>query len=428
MIDADRNLTGDESHFATCLSIIEENLLNRIILSAKDLVGIVCYNTQHSPAPGANTGDSSSADVGQVVPPHTAILWPVQAISKAVIRNVKNMRSSADHHAFATRYGTHVAAANLAEALWLCSRMLTGCDYKLQSASIVLFTNNERPLGDGADAAEEQRVFLRANDLRAMNVDLLVVPLVDRFDDAPFYRELISTVNGLDADTFRMVEPAEQRENLCMRSHQRSLYRACLRHFSLELGDGVRIGCGTYALTQAARIPSRVHLVNATNEGVQTRRCYVSNELDADGEAVERVLLPGELTKYMEVGGQRVSFSLEELANMRGIMAPGMKLLGFKPLAKLPAHSFVKQPSRLLYPSERLVRGSVRLFRALWQRCLARGKFALCVFTQIRKVAPRYVALVPQTEATDGSDGFRIVYLPMQSECRRRVVSVRILF
>lgn len=113
LIDADPSLTANAEHFTNCLEIIEENMLNRIIQSGRDLVAIVLYNTEHSPAP-ATVATTSSATAGGcdgsgggrsqfddttiplVVPANTAIVWPMQQISRAAISYVKEWRQNPD--------------------------------------------------------------------------------------------------------------------------------------------------------------------------------------------------------------------------------------------------------------------------------------------------------------------------------------------
>lgn len=367
-------------------------------------IGVVFYNTEHSAA-------DKPSDQHIVVPSNTAILLPMQVISKSSIGYIKNLKASSDFHDFANRYGSSDANSNsFCEALWLCSRMLVNADYKLQSSTIVLFTNNEQPHPEGS--SELHKTFIRAKDLNAMNVDIMLVPMVDDFDDNKFFRELICTVSDLDQETYRPVNPLDQRLILCRRMFRRDMQRSCLRYFNWTLGDGLEIGCGLHSFTKTAMKPRSVHLLAATNEIVESKRVYKTRD-EATGD--ERRLLPGELRKFQILGGKKVFLTPEELATAKTIMAPGMKLLGFKPMSQLQPRWFVK-PSRLLYPDDKQVKGSTKLFRTVWERCLANQVFAICVFVQIRKVEPRYVALVPQTEQQDGSDGFRIVYLPMQSE------------
>lgn len=421
----------EETGMRDIVDVIERNMKNRIVQSDRDLVGIVVYNSKFSPPPGDDTGGTDAARQ-QTVPQHTAIVLPLQVINVACIEFVRRWRHW-DADDFIDHYGCFVRPDVFPEMLWLCSRMLTGCDYKLYSASIVLMTLACDPLGE--DRVAEQRAFVRARDLRTLNVDLVLAPMhgCGPFNMEPFYRELICTVSDLDPETFDLMDTGNIVESLTMRSYQRDYRRTCQRYFSLDLGGGVEVGCGLFGLLQKAPLPQRLQMNAADNEIVQVRRCYVRSEPDpADAaEQVERVVLPGELTKYQMVGGRRVQFSVEELAAVKSAMAPGMRLLGFKPLSVLPAHAFVK-PGRLLYPSEKRIKGSTQLLRALWECCLRRELFALCVFAQRRKVMPRYVALVPQRHHTERNraDGFSVVYLPMQSECcgdreREREISRR---
>lgn len=329
------------------------------------------------------------------------------------------MKASSDFHDFTNRYGSSNAnSSSFCEALWLCSRMLVNADYKLQTSTIVLFTNNEQPHPEGS--AELHKTFIRAKDLNVMNVDVMLVPMVDTFDDTKFFRELICTVSDLDQEEYRRVDPIEQRINLCRRIFRRDMKRSCLRYFNWILGDGLEIGCGLHSFSKTAMKPKSLHMLAATNEIVESKRVYKT--IDEETET-ERRLLPGELRKYQQLGGRKVTLTPEELATAKTIMTPGMKLLGFKPMEQFLSRWFVKQ-SRFLYPNEDKVKGSTKLFRAIWERCQVKQCFAVCVFVQIRKVEPRYVALVPQTEELDGSDGFRVVYLPMQSEFFYFVLSI----
>lgn len=102
----------------------------------------------------------------------------------------------------------------------------------------------------------------------------------------------------------------------------------------------------------------------------------------------DKRLLPGEQRKVQEVGGQRIIFTPDELTKLKSMVEPGMKLLGFKPMSQLPTNCAMKS-CRFMFPDEKNIKGSKKLFRALWEKCIEKDKYAMCVFAQIRKVAPR---------------------------------------
>lgn len=255
------------------IETIELNMLNRIIQSDRDLVGVITYNVEHSPEPADDTGGTEAARQ-QTVPKNTAIVVPMQLISVACIDYIKTWRYSDNGEDFMEDYGCiNQNADAFVEMLWLCSRMLTSCDYKLASASIVLLTVDNNPLGGNREAT--QRAFVRARDLRTLNVDLVLAPVIadGTFDMEPFYRELICTVSDLDPETFDLMNTGDILESLTMRSYQRDYRRTCQRYFNLDLGGGLLVGCGLYGLWQWAPMPKGL-LMNAPDNEVCIRKWF----------------------------------------------------------------------------------------------------------------------------------------------------------
>lgn len=341
---------------------------------------------------------------------------PMNPLSKSHIQYFKSFKNSNDYFDFKNKYGSAPATtSSFSEALWLCSRMFMSCGYKLNFSNIVLFTDNALP--HGPTEPEFQQSFVRANDLQKTNVNVLLVPLVDDFDMEPFFKEFICTVTDVDSDAFRHESPKEQRATMKNRVYQKFYRTMCQRYLSVSLADGLEFACGIYTFTRNTKIPSSVKILAETNDVVVDKRSYmgeVYNEETNDMEFTQK-LLPGELFKCNDIGGKEVIFSAEEVTSMRALVPPGMRVLGFKPLSVLPERCFIKKLA-FLYPAEDRIKGSAKLFRALWEKCLEKEKYILCVLTYRRKVPPRYVALVPQTQDTHGNDGFRIVFLPMTSE------------
>lgn len=268
----------------------------------------------------------------------------------------------------------------------------------------------------------------------------MVVPMInDNFNVDIFYREFVCCVNELDPETYEFKSPSEQRDSLCSRVFHQDYRSSCIRYFNLTIGNGLAISCGLYSFAKTFKAKKQVHLLASTNEIVVSRRTYMSGTYDEELMEIQhnKRLLPGEQRKVQEVGGQRVVFTPDELTKLKSLVEPGMRLLGFKPISQLPPICAMKS-SRFMFPNEKNIKGSTKLFRALWEKCIEKDKYAMCVFAQIRKVAPRYecsakgkcvlkikinfsvilryVALVPQQRESMENDGFRILYLPMQSK------------
>lgn len=134
---------------------------------------------------------------------------------------------------------------------------------------------------------------------------------------------------------------------------------------------------------------------------------------------LNEILTADKTIKYLEVGGEKVKFTPLELYEVKQVMQPKIKLLGFKPLSAFKQDMHLKNPY-FIYPSERFIKGSTSIFRALWESCIRNEKYALCIFTMRLKSFPRVVALIPQEENVDVNtyDGFRMEFLPYANDIR----------
>lgn len=365
----------------------------------------------HSPPPSDKDSDD---DLSLIVPKNTAIFMPLKPYTKEAIQYFKSFKASEDLFDFDNRYGS-ASISSFSEALWLCSRMFMSCGYKLSSSSITIFTNNEQPHAPGS--AELQQAFVRANDLLKNEVSVILVPMVDKFDMEPFYKEFLCTVTETDPDAFRVTSPEEQRQCLLNRVYQKEFRKSCQRYLNVTLGEGLEFSCGIYKFTKASKKPPTVQILRDTNDVVISKMSYMCEEYNEETAEMEftKKMLPGELFKCQELGGKEVIFSSEERAKMRALIPPGIRILGFKPIEVLQERCFVKGLS-FLYPAESQMKGSTKLFRALWEKCLEKRLFMLCTLCYRRKDSPRYAALVPQTQEENENDGFRIIFLPMASK------------
>lgn len=127
--------------------------------------------------------------------------------------------------------------------------------------------------------------------------------------------------------------------------------------------------------------------------------------------------------KYQVCGGEKIKFTPLEAYEIKQVMEPKIKVLGFKPLTTLSHHNHLNSPY-FIFPNDTQVKNSSVLFRALWERCLAENKTMICLFTMRLKSYPRLVALVPQeqTSSKDGEilryDGFRMEFIPFAEDVR----------
>lgn len=439
LIEANDDLIQDADRFRQYLNCIEQDLLKNILINAQDLVSVVIYNTDKSPDCNEIFRDEDAMPL-DVIPSNCAVLIPLKKLSKEIIQFFKNFRESDDFFDFRNKYGTSANACKLNDALWLCSRMFIRCSRQLVNSKIVLFTVNDQPYLPGS--AELQQTFVRAGDLKVNNTTIDLVPLVEDdvvFDMAPFYIEFLCAVNGLELDEFRYHSPSDQRYLMEHRLYRRNFRKNCLRHIKWELGDGLVIGCDVHSFTRSAVKPTAIKIDRATNGVITSKRSHIAittpaaqaengavqNAVNtgtvqdsgiaasvgsignltqvtnsgninpyriADGnvnEPIETKVLPGELHKCQTVCGKEILFTSEEVAQLKTILEPGVRLIGFKPISTLKPKWFVKHCC-FLYPDDGKIKGSAKLFRGLWEKCIEKQKYALCVLTMQRKGTPRY--------------------------------------
>lgn len=373
----DAHIDNDDQ-FRLCLDCIEADLLKNILINPRDLVSVVFYNTHKNPPP--STQLTEGEDTNTVVPPNCAIFIPLKPLSKDLIQYFKNFHESDDFFNFRGLYGSS-NGSYFSEALWLCSRLIMRCNYRLFDSKIILFTNNELPHSVG----EQQQAFIRARDLYDNQISVDLVPLVDEFDLDPFFKEFLSAVEGTEPEEFRCDLPIDQRFKLINRLHRRNYRKSCLRHINFEFVNDVSMSCDIFSLTRNAKKPNSVKILRENKEVVLAKRSYFVYEENSENPVK---VLTSQLCKSQEICGKPILFSPEEIIAMKTIQAPGLRLLGFKPLNRLKQRWMIKH-SWFLYPNEKRIGGSTILFRALWEKCLEKQKYALCTIILRRCTPPK---------------------------------------
>lgn len=320
----------------------------------------------------------------------------------------------------------------------------------MKTTQIVLFTANDQPHMPGTP--ELQQAFVRAEDLKINETTVNLVPLVeddDAFNMDLFYVEFICAVNGFEKDEFRWHSPSDLRYLLENRLFRRNFRKNCMRHINWELGDGLAISCDVHSFTRRAVKPTAIKIDRATNDVVISKRSYVTlpanpensnaangdainsnrsnlplgmnpgnanaanedaesrqtqdsgiassivrasgiNTSQNDNDIVERQVMPGEMYRSQTICGKEIHFTAEEFWNLKSITTPGIRLLGFKPMAMLEPRWFMRHCC-FLYPEDHPIKGSTKLFRGLWEKCMEKEKYALCVMTLNRKSTPRLI-------------------------------------
>lgn len=124
---------------------------------------------------------------------------------------------------------------------------------------------------------------------------------------------------------------------------------------------------------------------------------------DDTARTVEKV----EIKKAFKFGGEQITFTPEEVSELRHFGDPGIRIIGFKPLSLLPIWANFR-PSTFIYPSEDDYVGSTRVFSALQQKLLKSQQMGLAWFVARKNAAPVIAAVLPGAEQLD-DNGAQII-------------------
>ena len=366
------------------------------------------------------------------VPQNCAILIPLKQIEWPIIRYVKNLKNSEDLLDFDNKFG-HSTDAKIADVLWLCSSIFGSCD-KIRVPTIMWYTDEDAPHADGS--GDQRQALQKAKDLQQLHIELHFFPMKVDFNGDIFYKELLCQLLDEDQDDYLFPTPQLDEKKLLQRMFRRGCNKRALSYLSVELSDKVKFGVGVYGFTRKSTVPKPIMISRSNQDVIVAKKTYkyatihegddgivenVSN-LEAEIDYKEK-LEPSKAIKYQQCGGEKIRFTLLEAYEIKQVMEPKIKVLGFKPSSILSEHNHIKCPY-FLYPSETRVKNSTVFFRALWERCLADNKVIICIFTMKLKSFPRLVALVPQeqTFGDDGEilryDGFRMEFIPYAGDIR----------
>jgi len=167
-----------------------------------------------------------------------------------------------------------------------------------------------------------------------------------------------------------------------------------------------------------ARVPYPVYLLNENNKPLKSETRNICEQTGG-------ILHPkDDVETFVELAGQRVYMTREEMQETKRFSEPGLELLGFKSASRLKPHHRIFH-SYFVYPNERGVTGSSALCGALITNLLERKLMALARWTPRRNSESVLVALLPQDEGQDQGGGeqlrppgFHMVRLPWGEELR----------
>ncbi|XP_010632759.1 X-ray repair cross-complementing protein 6 isoform X2 [Fukomys damarensis] len=413
LVDASRPMFESQGEneltpFDMSIQCIQSVYTNKIISSDRDLLGVVFYGTKK---------DKNSVNFKNIY-----VLQELDNPGAKRVLELDQFKGQQGQTHFQDLIG-HGCDYSLSEVLWVCANLFSDVQVKMSHKRIMLFTNVDDP--HSSDSSKASRARTKASDLRDTGIflDLMHLKKHGGFDVSLFYRDIISVEEDVDLGVHS--EESSRLEDLLRKVRAKETRKRVLSRLKFKLDKDTALTVGIYNLVQKASKPPPVRLYRETNEAVKTKtRTFNVN--------TGSLLLPSDTKRCQIYGDRKIVLEKEETEQLKRFDEPGLILIGFKPLALLKKHHYLR-PSLFVYPEESLVNGSSTLFSALLIKCLEKEVIALCRYTARKSTPPYFVALVPQEEELDDQKiqvappGFQLVFLPYADDKRNVPVTEKVM-
>ncbi|XP_060705226.1 X-ray repair cross-complementing protein 6 [Hemiscyllium ocellatum] len=388
------------SAFDMTIQCVHRVYTSKIISSERDLLAVVFFGTQKH---------KNSVDFK-----HVYVLHDLDTPGAKRVLELDQFGGEKGKRSFKDQIG-HSTDGSLADALWVCSNLFSDVRLKLSHKRIMLFTNNDNP--HAKDSSKARMARTKASDLRETGIilDLMHLRKPGGFDTSLFYRDIVSVTEDEDGAT--QGRESAKLDDLLRKVWARDYKKKATTRLNLKLGEGVELSVGVYNLIRSTRKPTAIRLYRETNEPVKTKTRWFNGETGS-------LLLPSDTKKAQVYGRRQIVLEKEETEELMRFDAPGLVLIGFKPLSLLKKHHYIRT-SQFIYPEETMITGSSTLFSALLTKCLEKDVFAVARYIPRRNTPPRFVALVPQGEQLDDEKvqtippGFHLMFLPYADDKRK---------
>ncbi|KAL5803154.1 hypothetical protein ACOSQ4_031459 [Xanthoceras sorbifolium] len=398
----------DETHFHIVVSCIAQSLKTQIINRSYDEVAICFFNTREK----KNLQDSHGVFVYNVA--------DRENLDRPTARFIKEFDQIEEsfQKEIGSQYGILSGSRenSLYNALWVAQGLLRKGSAKTADKRILLFTNEDDPFGSikGAVKSDMTRTTLqRAKDAQDLGISIELLPLSrpdEEFNISLFYADLI----GVEGDDLALVLPSagQKLEDMKDQLRKRMFTKRIVRRISLIIANGLSIELNTYALIRPTVPGAITWLDSVTNRPLKTERSLICADTGA--------LMREPPKRFQPYKNENIKFSTQELSEIKRVSTEHLRLLGFKPLSCLKDYHNLR-PSTFVFPSDKEVIGSTRIFIALLRSMLRLKRFAVAFYGNPSH--PQLVALVAQDEIVNAGGqieppGMHMIYLPYCDDIR----------
>jgi ATP-dependent DNA helicase 2 subunit 1 len=380
----------------------------RIISNPRDLMGILLYGTEAS-----KFYDEDESTRGGWSFPHCYLLTDLNVPEADDVKELKQLVEDEDSDGVAEIFKPSTETVSMHTVLFCANQVFQQRASNFSSRRLFLVTDNDNPHAN--NKAFRSQATVRAKDLYDLGVIIELFPISTpdhEFDTKLFYSDIVYKASPSDPEAIAYnptsitdVDMSKLKSGssdgitllqslLSTVASKIMAKRALFSSVPLEIGPNLRISVKGYLLYKRQK-PARscyIYLESETPQIVKGNRTQLADV----GEVVQKA----DIRKAYTFGGERIVFTEEEQKSLRDFGEPIIRIIGFKPLSKLPFWANIKN-STFLYPSEEDYVGSTRTYSALHRKLSTSSIFGLCWFIPRRNSTPVMAALIPTLSAPD---------------------------
>ncbi|OAL20797.1 hypothetical protein AYO20_11469 [Fonsecaea nubica] len=384
----------------------------RIISTPKDLMGILLFGTEAS-----KFYDEDEDSKGGWSFPHCYLLTDLDVPEADDVKALKEL-VEAESPESADIFRPAKEPVSMHNVLFCANQIFQQKAANFTSRRLFIVTDNDDPHSSNKESRSQATV--RAKDLYDLGVTIELFPISTSdhtFDTKLFWDDIVyrsspsdpdaivhNPPSIVDADGSKLVSGAGDGISLLQSllstiASKVAPKRALFSSVPLELAPDFKISVKGYLLYKHQK-PARSSYIYLGSERPQIVTGFT--EQVADAEEDRRAVEKAEIRKAYTFGGEKITFTDEEVKKLRNFGPPVIRVIGFKPMSRLPMWANMKN-STFLYPSEEDVVGSTRVYSALHRKLAKDQLFGLTWFVPRKNAAPVMAALVP-TLSAEGSD------------------------
>ncbi|MCJ1459276.1 ATP-dependent DNA helicase II subunit 1 [Mycoblastus sanguinarius] len=395
----------------------------RIISSPNDMMGVLLYGTEDTKF------QEEEQARGGLAYPHCYLLTDLNIPAADDVKALKTLVE--DEEESKKLLVPSKERVSMANVLFCANQIFTTKAPNFTSRRLFIVTDNDDPHAN--DRALKSSSAVRAKDLYDLGViiDLFPISRPDHdFDRSKFYDDIIYNSSPTDPDAPAPISgttaPSSTADGISLLQSLLSSInskavakRALFSSIPLEIGPGFKISVKGYIIFKRQE-PKRSCYVWLEGERPQIATGVSTQMADDTARAVDK----DEIKKAYKFGGEQITFTPEEVSELRHFGDPGIRIIGFKPMSMLPIWANIK-PSTFIYPSEDDYVGSTRVFSALQQKLLTDQKMAVAWFVARKNAVPVIAAILPGAEKLDGNGaqiippGMWLTPLPFADDIRQ---------